>query len=51
MKKIKPPLGLTPKYIVREERRSEIAAAVKRYLDARMKIPLEWIEEHNEHIK
>lgn len=47
----KPPLGLKPKYIWVEHRTAEIQAAVSRFLEVRSEIPLDWIEELNEHIK
>ena len=43
---IKPPLGLTPKYIRNEQRMKEIRDAVVRYEEADKKIPIEWIEEY-----
>ena len=46
--KIKPPLGLTPRFIHDDDRRIEIKEAMKRYLDKDMTIPKEWIEEYNE---
>lgn len=41
----KPPIGLKPKNIHNEERRKEIISAMRRYDDAGMDIPSEWIEE------
>ncbi len=43
----KPPLGLRPENIAVQERRDEIFAAVWRYVQARKKIPQEWIDEFN----
>jgi hypothetical protein len=43
----KPPLGLMPKDIHDMQRRADIIAAVVRYANAGMKIPMEWIEEYN----
>lgn len=46
---LKPPLGLTPRYIRDEQRRAEIQAAICRYIDnGNIEIPLDWIEEYNE---
>lgn len=41
----KPPIGLKPKYIWECERKLEIFEAMRRYSDAQMPIPIEWIEE------
>lgn len=43
---IKPPIGLTPKYIRDEQRMEEIREAVVRYGESGMEIPIEWIEEY-----
>lgn len=48
-----PPIGLMPKYVLTEnhnknERYNEVCGAITRYLEAKLQIPLEWIEEHNE---
>ena len=45
---IKPPLGLTPRWIRDMERFEEIISAMKRYSEAGMPIPIEWIEEVDE---
>ena len=45
---IKPPLGLTPRWIRDMERFEEIISAMKRYSQAGMPIPIEWIEEVDE---
>ena len=44
----KPPLGLTPKFVRKQERMNEIRDALARYYESQMKIPLEWIREYNE---
>ena len=44
---IKPPLGLTPKWVRDKERFYEICAALSRYYNAGKKIPIEWVEEYN----
>lgn len=46
--KPRPPLGLTPRWICEEERLEQVRAAIGRYIDASMNVPVEWIEEHNE---
>ena len=43
----KQPLGLRPRHIVELKRVEEIEAAMKRYLEYRKPIPIEWIEEYN----
>jgi len=42
----KPPLGLTPAYIWKSERQSEILEAISRYVDAKKDIPYQWIAEY-----
>jgi len=44
----RPPLGIMPRYIHLELRRKDIIAAIRRYLDAEIKVPAEWVEEVNE---
>jgi hypothetical protein len=44
---IKPPIGLTPRFVRDEQRRIEIQAAVVRYMDAGYAVPPEWITEYN----
>lgn len=43
----KPPVGLRPAFIVNQERIEEIKEAIIRYIDAKIPIPKEWIEEYN----
>lgn len=49
---IKPPLGLSPKRFhdesTRVKRFNEILSAIARYLEAGLKINIEWIDEYNE---
>lgn len=45
---VKPPLGLRPRYIADEHRMNEIRCAVRRYMDAGLALPCEWIAEYNE---
>ena len=48
-KKIKkPPIGLVPRQIIEEERYMEVSAAILRYLNHGLTIPIEWIAEYNE---
>ena len=50
-KLVKPPVGLRPKYISDAERREEVKAAIVRYFNAELEIPVEWVEEYNNLIK
>lgn len=43
-----PPVGLVPRWIRAEQRLSEIASAVDRYMTHRKTIPQEWIDEYQE---
>ena len=42
-----PPLGIEPKSFWMAKRKAKLGEAIKRYLDAEMNIPAEWIEEWN----
>lgn len=44
----KPPVGLEPRYIYESIRITQITDAIRRYLDADLEIPAEWIEEYND---
>lgn len=44
----KPPLGVISRDIWDRKRQEELAAAMKRYLEAGEKLPSEWISEYNE---
>lgn len=44
----KPPIGITPRWLLDEEREIEIRRAITRYTDAGYPIPIEWYEELNE---
>ena len=48
MENKKPPLGLTPRWLLDEEREIEIYAAIDRYNEAGYPIPIEWIQELTE---
>ena len=43
-----PPIGLLPRSIAKDARRSEVAAAIMRYLEVGYPIPHEWVDEYNE---
>lgn len=47
----KPPLGVMPRELWNEKRRTEIEEAVGRYIESGKPIPAEWIEEYNELVK
>lgn len=42
------PIGIKPKWIIAEQRVLEIQAAIKRYEDENLTVPLEWYEEQYE---
>lgn len=44
----KPPLGLIPRWLHREQRLNEIIAAMSRYIYAGMQLPIDWVEEYNQ---
>ena len=43
--RMKLPVGLKPKWIHDSERLKDLIDAIKRYTDAEMPIPKEWVEE------
>ena len=45
---VKPPIGLTPRWLLKEKRIQDILDAIHRYVAVNKKIPLEWIVEYNE---
>ena len=45
---VKPPLGITPREILDEERLIEITGGIQRYIEADVTIPISWMEELNE---
>ena len=47
----KPPLGLRPKSIWKNSRVTEVDSAIKRYEDAGVDVPKEWIDELESLIK
>ena len=44
----KPPIGITPRWLLDEEREIEIRRAITRYTIAGYPVPDEWYEELNE---
>ena len=48
---IKPPIGLTPRYIFEERRMQEIIDAIERYRKAKKPIPSKWIYEYNSYCR
>lgn len=44
----KPPIGITPRWLLDEEREIEIQRAITRYTDADYPVPMEWYQELNE---
>ena len=44
----KPPIGVVPKYLHDSIRQGSLAEAIKRYVEAKIQIPIEWVEEYNE---
>ena len=42
-----PPIGIKPKFIWIEERKTALLEAMNRYIQADMKIPTEWVKEYN----
>ena len=44
----RPPIGLVPKSIRKQERFLEVCEAITRYYNTGMKIPIEWVEEYND---
>lgn len=45
------PIGIEPKNIWISRRINELKEAIKRYAESFIPIPIEWINEYNEHIK
>jgi hypothetical protein len=44
-----PPIGIMPRKYWVEQRKNDLLAAIKRYMDAEKDIPQEWIHEYVEH--
>jgi hypothetical protein len=45
---VKPPPGLTPRFIADEERLREVADAINRYREDGRKVPFQWLDEYDE---
>lgn len=43
----RPPIGIIPRYLWIEQRKSELISAINRYMKAGVKVPVEWLEELN----
>lgn len=43
----RPPQGIRPAYVVREDRMLEIQRAMNRYMAEGLPVPVEWISEYN----
>ena len=43
----KPPIGLMPKYLWDDQRLFDVCAAITRYYQACLEIPIDWVEEYN----
>ena len=41
----KPPLGIRPKFILKQERKKEILDAMERYAKVNLPVPVEWVQE------
>ena len=50
-KLVKPPVGLIPKWVRDADRLEEVKAAIFRYYNAELEIPVLWVEEYNNLIK
>ena len=44
----KPPIGLLPQYLWKEQRMNEIKEAVARYMEVGARVSASWLEEYNE---
>lgn len=44
----KPPIGIEPRNIWEKKRIKELKLAIKRYVDADLEVPIEWVTELNE---
>lgn len=51
MSEKKPPLGLMNEKLHAEQRYLSVCSAISRYYNAGLKIPIEWVEEHNKLIE
>lgn len=49
--KVKPPLGIAPKYVWEVERMNDLKSAIDKYIQAGLEVSIEWTEEYNDLIK
>ncbi len=47
----KPPIGIVPKYLWKEQRRHDVSMAIISYVLSESIIPESWIKEYNDFIK
>lgn len=47
----KPPIGITPRWLLDEKREIELRQAIERYIEAGYSIPMEWYQEWDEIIE
>lgn len=47
----KPPIGITPLWLHKEQRLEELRRAIRDYCNANKPIPVEWVTEYNDLIK
>lgn len=47
----RPPIGIKPKYVWKEERKRELLQAIIRYGEASKQVPEKWIKEFNEYCR
>lgn len=47
-KSMKPPMGVTPRFIIEEKRFNDLRGAINRYAIDGFKIDLDWVDEYNE---
>lgn len=47
---LKPPIGIIPESVWIINRMKDLSLAINRYIDADMKVPLDWINEYNTHV-
>lgn len=47
-KGIKPPMDVKPRFIVADERLSELREAIRMHMYSNLHLPIEWIDEYNE---
>jgi len=45
-----PPIGIEPEWLWREKRAKALIAAIRRYNEAEIRVPSEWLRELSDHI-